>query len=370
MVPTRSSHPFWMYEEMRETPAALDSLLTPDELERRHRAALGARLASARRVYLTGCGTAYHAALVGRSLISDFTDGNVDTRAIQAFELASYERDAPNRDDVLIVLSHSGKPTASNAALGRARGAGAFCLTITGNRESLAARNAQAVLDIGYGDVKSFAYTISYSLMLAALADLAVGAVAASAGDEAAAVLLQTHVQAIAALHREALALDSQIRALAQRLAGRQRFIFAGAGGNRASALEAALKMRETNYTDSSGMEMEEVLHGPVATLGDVVLVAIAPPGPGRARALDLLRTARILGGTTVALGEAGDSELEAAADDFLPLPTCPEALSPAPYHVPLHLLSYWLAVAKGHNPDLMRRDDPRYLEARQSYTL
>lgn len=370
MVPTRSSHPFWMYEELRAAPAALDSLLSPDEPARRHRAALGQRLAGARRVYLTGCGTAYHAALVGRSLLSDFTDGHIDARAVQAFELASYERDAPGRDDVLIVLSHSGKPTASNAALARARSAGAFCLTITGDTESLAARNAQAVFDTGYGEVKSFAYTISYSLMLAALADLAVCAVAASAGDEGAAVLLQTQVQAIAAQHREALALDGQVRALAERLAGQERFIFAGAGSNQATAMEAALKMRETNYSDSASMEMEEVLHGPVATLGDIVLVVIAPPGPGRARALDLLRAARILGGTTVALGESGDTELESTAGDYLPLPTCPEALSPAPYHVPLHLFSYWLAVAKGHNPDLMRRDDPRYLQARQSYTL
>lgn len=370
MVPTRSTHPFWMYEELRATPTALDALLNPDETEQRHRAALGARLASVRRVYLTGCGTAYHAALVGRSLLSDFTDGHIDARAVQAFELASYERDAPSHDDVLIVLSHSGKPAASNAALARARGAGAFCLAITGSRDSLAARNAQAVLDTGYSEVKSFAYTISYSLMLAALADLAVCAVAASAGDEGAAVLLQTQVQGIAAQHREALALDDQARALAERLASRERFIFAGAGGNYATALEAALKMRETNFSDSVGMEVEELLHGPVATLGDVVLVVIAPPGPGRARALDVLRAARILGGATIALGEAGDAELEAAADDFLPLPTCPESLSPAPYHVPLHLLSYWLAVAKGRNPDVMRRDDPRYLEARQSYTL
>lgn len=370
MAPTRSRHPFWMYEELLQTPAALDVLLTPDAAARRHRAALGQRLAGARRVYLTGCGTAYHAALVGRSLLSDFTDGHVDARAVQAFELASYERDAPARDDMLIVLSHSGKPSASNAALARARSDGAFCLTITGDSDSLAARNAQALLDTGYGEVKSFAYTISYSLMLAALADLAVCAVAASAGDKAVAVLLQTQVQAIIAQHREALGLDGQVHALAERLAGRERFIFAGAGGNYATALEAALKMRETNYTDSVGLEMEEVLHGPVATLGDVVLVVIAPPGPGRVRALDLLRAARILGSATVAVGEAGDAELEAAAGDYLPLPTCPEALSPAPYHVPLHLLSYWLAVAKGHNPDLMRRDDPLYLQARQSYTL
>ncbi len=370
MVPTRTGHPFWMYDEMTAAPGALARLLRPDAAEREHRAALGARIANARRVYLTGCGTAYHAALAGASFLGDFTDGRVDARAVQAFELAHYQRTTPGPDDVLIVLSHSGQPSATNAALARARSAGAFCATITGNRESLAARNAQAVLDIGYGEVKSFAYTISYSLMLAVLADLAVCAVAAGTGDEGAAVLLQSQVQGLAEAHRSMVDAQGNVQRLASELAARERWIFAGAGGNYATAKEASLKMQETNYTSSFGMEMEEVLHGPIAALGDSVLVVIAPPGAGRTRALDLLRAAHILGTPVIAVCEDGDTELEDAAEYVLPVPTCPEALSPALYHVPLHHLSYWLAVEKGTNPDLMRREDARYLEARRSYTL
>jgi glucosamine--fructose-6-phosphate aminotransferase (isomerizing) len=359
-----------MYEEITATPAALDRALNPDETERQHRAALGRRLAEARRVCFTGCGTAYHAALVGAAFLGDFTAGRVDARAAEAFELANYERATLGPEDVLVVLSHSGRPAATNAALARARSTGAYCVTVTGNRESLAARNAHMVIDTGYAEVLSFAYTISYSLMLAVLADVAARTVAAQAGDDGAAMLLETQVRGLAQLHREALALDMQTKALAEQLAGSERFIFAGAGGNYATALEASLKMQETNYTCSFGMEIEEVLHGPVARLGDSVLVVIAPPGPGRTRALDVIRAARILEAETVALGEAGDTELESVVGTFLALPTCTEALSPAPYHVPLHLFSYWLAVVKGCNPDLMRRDEPAYLQARQSYTL
>ncbi len=363
MMPSRSAHPYWMYEEITATPAALDRALNPDATGREQSAALGRRLAEARRVVLTGCGTAYHAALVGASFLRDFTDGRVDARAIEAFELAHYEQPAPGPGDVLIVLSHSGKPTATNAALSRARAEGAYCATVTGSRESPAGQNAQTVIEIGYADVLSFAYTISYTLMLAVLADIA----ALAGGDGAA---LETQVRGLAQLHREALALDTQVRALAEQLAGRERFIFAGAGGNYATALEVALKMQETSYTASFGMQMEEVLHGPVAALGDSVLLVIAPPGAGRTRALDLLRAASILEAETVALGETGDTELERAAGTFLALPACSETLSPAPYHVPLHLLSYWLAVVKGRNPDMMRREEPAYLQARQSYTL
>ncbi|HEX6796457.1 MAG TPA: SIS domain-containing protein [Ktedonobacterales bacterium] len=359
MVPTRAAHPFWMHDEMQATPAALDRALADTEGQAQRRA-LAARLAEARRVVLTGCGTAYHAALAGASFLAELSGGRIDARAVQAFELAHYGQSPFGPDDALIVLSHSGKPSATNAALARARANGAFCMTVTGDRASPAAQSADAVIDTGYPEVKSFTYTISYSLMLAVLAELA----ADTAGQDAA------QVRQIPAWHRAALALEPRIETLARRLADRNRWIFAGAGGNWATALEASLKMQETNYSAAFGMEMEEVLHGPVAALGDSVLVTIAPPGAGRDRALDLLRAAHILGGATVALGAEGDAELESAADAFLPLPPCPETLSPAPYHVPLHLLSYWLAVAKGTNPDLMRREDARYLEARRSYTL
>ncbi len=369
MVPTRSSHPYWMYEEMTATPDALDRLLAPDEAERARLGEMAKRLAGARRISLTGCGTAYHAALVGAAFLRDFTDGAADARAVQAFELVHYERSGLRAEDVLVALSHSGKPTATNAAIAAAREAGAYVLTITGFPDSPAATSADAIIDVGYGEAKSFAYTISYSLMLATLANLA-ALVAAAAGRESAYVAHEAQVRVLPQMHRQALALDDEIRALAERLRDHRRWIFAGAGGNYATALEVSLKMQETNYTSSFGMEMEEVLHGPVAALGDSVLVVIAPPGAGRTRAFDLLRAARLLGGPTVALGETGDAELAAAADSFLGLPACPEEISPAPYHVPLHLLSYWVAVATDTNPDLMRRTEQNYLDARRSYTL
>jgi glucosamine 6-phosphate synthetase-like amidotransferase/phosphosugar isomerase protein len=355
-----------MFEEITATPGALEALLAPAEPEQAHRAEVASRLAGARRVYLTGCGTAYHAALVGAAMLRAAAEGRLDADAIQAFELAHYRPAELRHDDALVVLSHSGKPSATNAALARASGAGTYTLTITGYLDSPAAQAAQAVLNTGYADVKSFAYTISYSLMLAALADLAGWAGISVTGHQP----FGGQAHDIPALHRAALAQSDAIRAAAERWRDRDRWIFAGAGANWATALEAGLKMQETNYTASQGMEMEEVLHGPIAALGEAVLVVIAPPGAGRERAFDLLRAAHLLGGETLALGEAGDEELVQAATAFVPLPSCVEALTPAPYHVPLHLLSYWLAVARGANPDLMRRDDPRYLEARKSYTL
>src|SRR5258706_13343953 len=188
-----------------------------------------------RRVFLTGCGTAWRAARAGAALLRDLTDGKVDARAVQAFELGNYERGVAAADDALIVFSHSGKPAATNAALASARKNGAYCVTITGDRESLAARNADAVLDTGYGEVKSFAYTISYSLMLAVMAELAARAARQTGAEEAAASDAQ--VLRLAELECGALRLEGQVRALAERLAGRRPLLFARAGGNYANAL-------------------------------------------------------------------------------------------------------------------------------------
>src|SRR5713101_9990602 len=77
MVPSRSHHPFWMYEELVRAPDAVAQVLAPDEIERAHRDAIVARLIAARRVFLTGCGTALHAALAGAALLRDLTDGKV-----------------------------------------------------------------------------------------------------------------------------------------------------------------------------------------------------------------------------------------------------------------------------------------------------
>jgi glucosamine--fructose-6-phosphate aminotransferase (isomerizing) len=114
---------------------------------------------------------------------------------------------------------------------------------------------------------------------------------------------------------------------------------------------------------------MEEVLHGPPASFDDkTAAVLIAPPGPARDRALDILRTLREIGTTTIACGAADDADLAALAQHFIPLPACPEAFSVIPGTVLVQEVAYWFAIARGANPDLIRRDQPRWAAARQQY--
>src|SRR5437763_885865 len=150
------------------------------------------------------------------------------------------------------------------------------------------------------------------------------------------------------------------------RLARHRRFWFVGGGPNAATAREGALKLSETAWLPAVAFEPESFLHGPSAALeADDALVLIAPPGPARARALDVARTARAIGAEVLVLGREDDREAAGLAGETIALPEVDEAFSPILAVVPLQLLAYHVAVARGRNPDLLRADDPAHARAR-----
>jgi glucosamine--fructose-6-phosphate aminotransferase (isomerizing) len=149
-------------------------------------------------------------------------------------------------------------------------------------------------------------------------------------------------------------------------LAARRRFWFVGGGPNAATAREGALKLSETAWLPAVAFEPESFLHGPSAALeAEDALVLIAPPGPARARALDVARAARAIGAEVLVLAREDDREAAAVAGETIALPEVDEALSPILAVVPLQLLAYHVAVARGRNPDLLRADDPAHARAR-----
>ncbi len=363
-IPVRPGHPYYMYDEMFAQPEATAQLLKVDHEQREELARL---LASKTRLFLTGCGTALHAALAGEYLLRQFTNGRRGTRAFQAFELTEY---GPTMDSntALLVLSHSGTASASIRAVEKGKREHAFCLTITAYPASPAAMAADATLLTHYPQQQAAVYTVSYTLMVALLADLA-QRMARHLPDQGPEAEAAAELDRLPELLRSALALEDQVKELARRYRERQRFWFLGGGPNMVTAYEAALKMMEANYTASTGMQIEEFIHGPISSLAasDVVVI-IAPPGPSHSRALDILQAARIIGAETIALAEPDDQPINNTATHVIPLPHCAEALSPLPAIVPLQLLTYYIALEHGVNPDLIHRHDERYAKARQGY--
>ena len=358
----RTGHPYHMYEAIHAQPDAVADCL------RRHRQTaerVAEAIAARRRFLLAGIGTSFHAATVGEGLVCLLSGHRADARAVHSFELVHYGHLGPH--DALLVVSHRGTKTFSMQALEAGRRAGALCVAVTGLGHGATMDQADVVLETVPQEA-SGAHTVSYTTAMATLALLALAlARRAGAAPEAEARALE----ALPGLLRRALALEPRCREVAERFAGYRRFLFMGAGPNTATAWEVGLKMKEASYTQAEGLHLEQALHGPPPSFGpETVITAIAPPGPGRERAVALLRAARAVGAPTLALGAEEDAPLAAEADHALLLPAVPEALSPIVYVVPLQLLTYYSALARGTNPDLLRREDPTYAQMHAQFRL
>lgn len=348
----RSAHPYLMYEQIRSQPDAIAALL---ERERGNCAALAARLRDRRRIYVVGIGTSWHAALAGASLLRS----GPEAFAVNSFEFCT---DTPplGADDAAIVLTHTAAKQASFDALNLARERGALTVAVASTEPRGSLDAADAVIHTCPPET-SAAYTVSYATALTALAMLD----AALAGQPDA-------LDRLPELTRGTLALEPHIQALAAQHAERRRFAFAGWGAERATAYEAALKIKETSRANCEGFQIEQLLHGPFCELdADALLTIIASDAPDRGRAADLTRAATALGASVWAVCHDGaDADLAAAGAELLRLPSALRRAQPILSIIPLQLFTYRLALARGANPDLFRLDDPAQAAAFEQYSL
>ena len=355
----RERHPFHMYEEIRAQPQAIARSLSLWE-EQRDR--IRDAVVRARRVWVTGCGTSYHAALTGAWFLRAFSEGAVDARALEAYELSAY----PPRitgDDVIIAVSHSGTTDTTARAIS---GSSAMTIAVTGFPDSLVGRAAKLILPTGYPDERSWAHTISYTAALTSLAALA---------NDVATPAQRLDLTPLPDLVTDVLRLEEPAHRIAaaalmgERYGPSCRVLLSGGGPNIGTAHEGALKLLETSYVAALSFELEQTLHGPLAAVHeDTVVVIIAPTGPSVLRTLQTAEAVRRLGIEPLVLtGE--DSAEQFGESHRLVLPEMPEVLTPIAYVVPLQLISYFLAVGKGFNPDLIHRDDKRYASAAAAYS-
>ena len=383
----RTAHPFAMYDEMQAQPQAMTATLAADAAQRDHiaRELAGTHAATetiigpgflmpsmvgAGRIWLVGCGTAYHAALTAAEWFRQGTEGILDVRAMEAFEFAHYSTHKPRVHDTLVALSHSGLPTATLAAAARAKADGMYTVALTAAPTSPLADICDETLVTTTVTTSASTYTISHLTMLTALADLLRRTVGHLRQEQAQAEALTAAVATLPDLAQAMLTVEPTITALVDALPMTFPLIIAGGGPNWYTALEGALKVREAAYLPATGMQMEEVVHGPIASIdATTVVMLIAPQGPARRRAFDILGALRHVSATTIVLTSADDAELAAAATHALALPVSNELFSSIPATVAMQLFAYWLAIKRGGNPDRIRRDQPQWLAARESYT-
>ncbi|HYM40074.1 MAG TPA: SIS domain-containing protein [Thermoplasmata archaeon] len=336
----RKRHPFHMHDMIRAQPAyAQETLDRLRELDAR------AFLGRARNLVVTGCGTSFHAALIGARLLQEGLGDTAIVRAVHAYDVL-HGFTFP-RDCTVLGVSHSGSTSTTNDALALARRSGAATRGLCGLPESRMNDIADEVLALGSVHDHSWANTMSYTTQLTAFARLAEAV--ASRPEE----LFPSGLGTVPAMLRGALACEPRVRRLSARVGKSGRVTFLGSGLDEVTALEAALKIRETCSFPASGYHIEQFQHGPFLSLDRRESVIAIRSNDDADREAEILRGIARTGASVSTMGEAPDVDV--------PIPAVARLLRPIVSIVPLQFVAYYVALARKTNPDIMRSDVPRY---------
>lgn len=342
-----------MLSEIREQPAALDRTI---RAEMRGFEALRSRFAEhpPRMVLLAARGTSDNAAQFGRYLIEITTGIPVSLAAPSVSTL--YHSPLRLADCLVVAVSQSGESTDTNVVLQEAKQQGAFTLGITNEAGSSLASMADHTVLVRAGRERSVAATKTYTGQLLSfyLLAWALGA-----------KLEISDLMRLPALAGEALGLEKEIAARAERYRFMEHAVVIGRGLNYANAFEWALKLMETCYIIAERFSQADLLHGPIAMVEhSFPAFVLAPPGPTWAVMEPMLGRLAELGAETLVLTDRSNKTAPKQAVRIPSLlefrskkrPEMPGDLyTPIPYIVPAQLFAAHLAAVKGLNPDAPR---------------
>jgi glucosamine--fructose-6-phosphate aminotransferase (isomerizing) len=306
------------------------------------------------RISFVACGTAYHAALIGKYLIERLARIPCDVEIASEYR---YREPVVSKGQLVIAVTQSGETVDTLAAMQEGKKRGARLLTFVNVMGSEASRVSDDVIYLHTGPEISVASTKAYTAMLVDLYLFAIYLAQrrGSIGDPQAAKLLAEafHLPTlIDAVLRE----EPKLKALAYRYHAASNFLHLGRGVNYPTALEGALKLKELSYIHAEGTAAGEMKHGTNALIdSSLPVVAIALQDSVYKKMLSNIQEVRARAGVVIALATDGDQEIVEHADEIIRIPATNELLSPALAVVPLQLLAYHVADRRGNDVDQPR---------------
>ena len=314
-----------------------------------------ALLHDVRRVVIVGCGTAFHAGLMGRYAIEEWAGLPVEVDIASEYR---YRNPLVGPGDLVIGISQSGETADTLGAMRVARERGARVVALTNVMGSQATRESDGVLytraglEIGVAATKTFVAQLAMVYLLALrLAEIRSALPAARIAD------LVVALRRLPQLVEELLAgLDERIDLIAEWCWQADFFLYIGRHAGVPIALEGALKLKEISYVSTDAYAAGEMKHGPIAMLDErTPVVAVATSSPVLAKVINNIDEVNARGAKVIAVTTAGDQTVAPHVAATIEVPSSDPMLEPLLAVIPLQMLAYRIAMRRGLNPDQPR---------------
>jgi glucosamine--fructose-6-phosphate aminotransferase (isomerizing) len=356
----KGGYDHFMLKEIFEQPTAIQDTFRGRVSERHKRIYLGGlhtvlpKINNAKRIIIIGCGTSWHAGLVGEYLLEEYARIPVEVEYASEFR---YRNPIINEDDVVIAISQSGETADTLAAIKLAKEKGATVIgvcNVVGSsipRETHAGVYTHAGPEIGVASTKAFTAQVTVLTMMALML-----------GRERGNISAETYLEMIKAMSsvpekiKKILEQADEIRKISNQYKDASNFLYLGRGVLFPVALEGALKLKEISYIHAEGYPAAEMKHGPIALIDEKMpVVVIATKDKSYEKVVSNIQEVKARKGVVIGIVTEGDTVIKKMADHVIEVPNGHEAIAPLLTVIPLQLMSYYIAVARNCNVDQPR---------------
>lgn len=313
------------------------------------------KIKNLKRIIIIGCGTSWHAGLVGEYLFEDFARIPVEVEYASEFR---YRNPILYPDDLVIAISQSGETADTLAALELAKKAGAtifgVCNVVGSSipRMTDAGAYTHAGPEIGVASTKAFTAQVTVLTLLA----LGFAQRRGTISDSKLRSVLQEIERIPSKVEKVLKSCEKSVLEIAKEYSQVSNFLYLGRGYNFPVALEGALKLKEISYIHAEGYPAAEMKHGPIALIdAEMPVVVIATQNEIYEKVLSNIQEVKARKGRLIAIVTEGDTKVKDVAEHIIEIPETEDALVPLLSTIPLQLLSYHIAVLRGCNVDQPR---------------
>ena len=349
----------FMFKEIFEQPETIHNAMRGRLIHETGKARLGGlnmsdnELRDIKRIVILGCGTSWHAGLLGEYMIEETARIPVEVEYASEFR---YRNPIMDEGTLVLAISQSGETVDTLAALREAKSKGARVMGICNVVGSTIARESQGGVyihagpEIGVASTKAFTSQITVLTLLA----LTMGRTRSISLTQG-----QAMINALEALPEQVswiLESNDKIREIAEKYHHHNNFLYLGRGANYPVAMEGALKLKEISYIHAEGYPAAEMKHGPIALIDEnMPVVVIAPRDAAYQKILGNINEVRARKGKLIAITDQGNDELIDMADHVIFVPKTLDFLYPILSVIPLQLIAYHIAVMRGCHVDQPR---------------